>query len=575
MIGCFGSQTINLQNTTLNIFRQSPAMYNNSHHTNHHQRHSNSSSSTRHLSPPSPIAPALVDRLAAPTQNKRPLESSDDDEQNDRVDSRSSHRSTANQKINHKRRRTNNTHHTTSNSDIGNSASDDSAAVSRGQVAAPRHPAFDDDDDSEDDDDDDDDDSEDDSDKVKSDKNKNVTLRKLFVINKSEGGKGGAKKQGQVMIIDHSEDVAAHLYQQQSQAVAALALASKESLNTLMPSPSAAAMAHINTPTKTGVSPKTDKLLHGSSAYNQKLSNNYRTSPLGQTNRVQPSPINALDPTTNCIPPLPRHLPSCPSGRPLLGPPIMCHISLARLTRIPPAKRTSPQMPRGRDSHHSKAKRSSNDLPKSPVLDSRRNLLPPPSSAYESRTATSIQSPSVVSDRLVANTVIQNSLSAIRHSPNDKSLSAAAATANHLKQIKLESLKTEFSSNSSDHLHTNSSNSSPSVARRTPQQTPGAMKQFDVSSTGLANDVGKMVSPLAKVHGVGFKREMLGIKAEYLKVPSNDEPQSRMDKDVSSGVEPCLGADEYDPGQRRKRAASVNSSPYKDKKRKKVCVWCK
>lgn len=558
-------------------------MYNSNHNSqhHHHQRHSNSSSSTRHLSPASPIA-SSVDHISSSARSKRSIVSSDDDDENE--DCRSKRSATGNRQTMTNKRRRNKTHHTTSNSDVGNSASEDSALEARSLVTTQqRHTNFDDDDDSEDDDDEDY--SENDSevsdsakirrrkankkvDKVKSDKNKNVTLRRLFVINKSEGGKGGAKKQGQVMIIDHSEDAASLFYQQQQSQAVALA-ASKEVNNTLMPSPSAASIASITTPTKaisaSGVSPKTDKLVHGNSTYTQKLTNTYRTSPLGQSNRVQPSPTSADLSSFEYN--LPRILPPNPSGR-LRGTRIMCHISLARLTRIPS---------RSRDSYHSKSKqRNHSDLVKSPNLDSRRNLPPPPAphdaTAFDSsRVAPQHRpSPSAPADRQIANTVIHNSLASIRNSPNDKSLSTAAATANHLKQIKQEGLKTEFCSNDQLPLHmNNSSNKSPSVARRTPQQTPGAMKQFDMMSSNLLNNAGKMVSPLGKPQGVGFKREPLGIKTEYLKVPSNDDPHARTDKDLAN-AELCLGANEYEPGQRRKRACSVNSSPYKDKKRKKV-----
>lgn len=548
-------------------------MYNNTHNApNHNQRHSNSSGSTRHLSPASP----LVDRLSARSaHSKRTLESSDDDDENEECRSQ---QSTSNRQITHNRRR-NKTHHTTSNSDVGNSASEDSALDAQSLVtAAQRQSTFRDDDESEEDDDSEEDSEASESakkrrrkasekvDKGKSDKNKNFTLRKLFVINKSEGGKGGAKKQGQVMVIDHSEDVAS-LFHQQQQAVA-LAAAKETHHNTLMPSPSAASIASVTTPTKSlgasGVSPKTDKSQHGNSTYAQKLSNSYRTLPLGQSNRVQPSPTNA-DNNANSEYVLPRILPPTPDLR-NLNHRVLCHISVSKITRLPP-----------RNPYHAKLKRNHCDLAKSPNLDSRRNLPPPPAphdpSAYDNRIASHKPSPSAASDRLTANTIIHHSsLSSIRHSPHDKALSTAAATANHLKQIKQESLKTEFSSSDQPlHLHANSnSNKSPSVARRTPQQTPGAMKQFDMS-TSLVNDAGKLVPPAGQ--GLGFKREMLGIKTEYLKVPSSDEQQqARADKDLASSDQ-CMGSNDYEPGQRRKRASSVNSSPYKDKKRKKVRVF--
>lgn len=595
----------------------------------------------------SPASPgALVDRLSsantAPAAHAKRTLSSSDEDAGEHV--RRVKRSTMNQNTHQQQRQrqtSSKPNHTSSNSDDGNSASDDSATEppkSGGNFSAHRNPMFDDDDDEDDDDavEDDDDDSDasdasdsakrrrrkatDKVDKVKSDKNKNLSLRKLFVINKSEGGKGGAKGKGQVVIVDHSEDVSSVHYlqqqqllhqqqQQQMQAVAVLS-ASKENLNTLMPSPSAAAMATISTPTKalgaTGVSPKVEKHpLQASpvTAFNQKLSNNNRTSPISSSNKVNSTPTivgeqGAPAFTRIVLPPTPpRHL---------ISGPIMCRLSLTGLNHIP-AKRTSPKVPRRRDSmFHAKTKRSSNDLAKSPNPDSatssssRRNHIPPPnataegSPSFTSRTSTHqsnpsdrvltpMLSPSVLAaaassanDRLIANTVIHNSLSALRSSPNDRPLpTAASSSSNHLKQIKQEGLKSEFSRNS---FHLNSeyptpegmvAGSSPSVARRTPQQTPGAMKQFDVSL-----DAGSLMPSSNKVPSAGMKREMLGIKAEFLTVSpaaGNGEELQHNAKTIS-GPGMCQGADEYEPAERRKRSSSVNSSPYKDKKRKKVSL---
>lgn len=131
-----------------------------------------------------------------------------------------------------------------------------------------------------------------------SDKNKNVTLRKLFWTNK---GEGGGKGKGQVLIVDSSEDA-----QQQAQ-VKETPVPSEKRLSPYSGSKHSKHSTSIP------------------SANNKHYNNNINTNNNNNTLMKCPTPLEQL-PLTN----------SKPSGKTMVQQgPLLCKIDLSRLARIP------------------------------------------------------------------------------------------------------------------------------------------------------------------------------------------------------------------------------------------------
>lgn len=372
-----------------------------------------------------------------------------------------------------------------------------------------------------DDDDDDEDNSSDsgssssndrDNKKVKSDKNKNDTLRKLFSLGK---GEGGAKGKGQVVIVDHSEEAQQQNHHQQQQQQQHAQSKENSIPNDKLLSP----YSYIkHTPTN-----------YNNNNNNVLLNGNTDVSPLKLSNANTTSKNSTH-----------------------LSQPIVCKIDLSRLENVPrPSNGRSPingsdlTSRRNGNAHRRDNDRSPIDCGQNGGRRSRSGNID--DEAINARLNNSRDS-SGSSTTTPSSKVRDNDTNSRRYdderskhgnyqSAESRLTSAGERNTNYkdekpMNKIKRESFKNEI--NSGEYMMTFSSTTSP---------RPNA--EYN-SKVNLNSDNVNNIKP-----------ENIKTESTYVDRNAIDDVDKNSNDDVMTN-------------NRKKRSSSANSSPYKDKKRKKL-----
>lgn len=406
--------------------------------------------------------------------------------------------------------------------------------------------------------------------KVKSDKNKSDTLRKLFYK-----GEGGAKGKGQVLIVDHSEDI-----QQQH---------------------------HQHTQSKENSIPN-EKLL-SPYAYNNNskhASNNNNNVLVNGTSASELSPLKPSNTSNTSL-----GLSKAQSTLTHSLQPIICKIDLGRLSRVPSSERTnrvnrvksplnmesigrrnsmqfqkrdddrsltgrSPidfghngngrrsrncnvddeinsRLSNSRDSSSSSTTTSSkhrdgengNNCRSNSRFDMHDTSTVPIVTINERNKHHNSSNSSTTSGNGSCNTVIHNMVeNRLGHVDqhtlrNLNSLHSPKLDEKPISKIKRESLKNEFSNNEYNNAYGNSPKTND-----------------DKNHTNFSSKI-----------NYGNDNNNSNIKRENIKMES-----TYSDNNVPEDTNKLVNADDFASNNRKKRSSSANSSPYKDKKRKKLSV---
>lgn len=409
--------------------------------------------------------------------------------------------------------------------------------------------------------------------KVKSDKNKNDTLRKLFSWGNK--GEGGAKGKGQVVIVDHSEDAQQQHQQQHHQHT--------QSKENSIPNEKLLSPYSYNNHTKSSI-------LSGS---------NYANAPL--VNGISTGDVSPLKPNNSGNSSLNRN-----QFTPNSQVSMICKINLSRLSRIPPEvsyrinRNRSPMGSDGRRSATQFSKRDDDRLPagRSPIEynhsgNGRRSRACNVDDDVNSRLSNSRDSSSSStttsskhrdgSDRNSGryelndtahlgstnernkhnnnggnangsfNTIIHNNIeSRLGHVDpsqytirNSNYLHSPKTDEKPMSKIKRESLKNEFNSDYGSAYGNTMTSPKPMDDKNHAHQTNFNNKiNYGNNCTNGGNN--------------NIKRENIKVESAYV------------DNNCVDDSSKLIVGDDFVANNRKKRSSSANSSPYKDKKRKKL-----
>lgn len=358
-----------------------------------------------------------------------------------------------------------------------------------------------------------------------SDKNKNVTLRKLFWTSK---GDSGAKGKGQVVIVDGSEDAQQQLQQQQQQQITQ----PTQTRENVVPTEKLLSPYNSN---KQHAKLTTASSIPSSNSYNNNNNNNLLLKCPSAAELIALSNKTTTNPSSMAV---------------------MCRIDLSRLSRIPPRRRNSGHRSKYEGSRQSRATHIEED-------GSRL------SNSRDSSTSSSS------TDSLQRNA--ENGSNSSRHrfeydtsmavSVNDRGKHSGSSSG-------YNSIDSRLSHGDAQSLRnqTHSPKLDERLIGRTSIKTESLKNEFSNSDYTYCN----MISPLLKgvddkhsnshsqsnqsCKGYGSSNE--NIKRETMKMePAFGDSHQNTDARKLS-VSPL-------PNSRKKRTSSANSSPYKDKKRKK------
>lgn len=431
--------------------------------------------------------------------------------------------------------------------------------------------------------------------KVKSDKNKNDTLRKLFSWGSK--GEGGAKGKGQVVIVDHSEEAQQQqLHQSQTK---------EHSIpNEKLLSPYAYSNNNNNINSNNNNTNNRHSTLNANSLHNNSTnsgSNNVITN--GST----VSELSALKANNNL------GLSKSQTSLSTSSQPIICRIDLSRLSRIPPERTNrlnhgkSPKnvtLPRRRDSPlftkrdderlstgrspvdfgHNTGRRSQNsyvdDEVNSRLSNSRDSSCSSTTTSSRHRDIENSGNGRNSSTRYEDVTLGTSTKERSKHINNNNHCGTDNYNAGVLNNVDNKIVQNEqLPVRNANYLH------SPKLDEKLIGKAikrEGVKSEFSNSDYNTYNN--SMISPKTlddKFHTTQYLHSQTNShynnKIKYDNNGANDnikreniKTETNYANNISEDTSKIMTSDDFIANNRKKRSSSANSSPYKDKKRKKL-----